>query len=361
RILWAHPEIRSLVLASVSRQGEAITGVYPNFWEAAKTGNRKFGSGILETPETLIRRSDIVFGALPPGAGEDYAKAALDRGVSYIDLSADFRFDEDQELYAAWYGKSWRYPELRRRSVYGLPELNRRRIRELAAAGPVVVGNPGCYPTAVSLACYPLLDPAGPLRQAGPALAPGAVIIADAVSGVTGAGRELGRPYHFPECSGSVSAYKVGTHRHTPEISRTLMKMSGAPVPLVFTPHLGPFNRGILATVYMPLKGTGASALSPPGEITEKLALIREAYGAFYKDEPFVRVLPEGIAAATGRVRQSNFCDLSVHLDGTGSVLIVESAIDNMVKGAAGQAVQNMNLVCGFRETAGLEALPSLF
>ncbi|MDR1143712.1 MAG: N-acetyl-gamma-glutamyl-phosphate reductase [Spirochaetaceae bacterium] len=369
RILWAHPEIRSLVLASVSRQGEAITGIYPNFLEAAKTGSDKFGSGILETPENLIRRSDIVFGALPAGAGEGYAKASLDRGVSYIDLSADFRFDEDEAAYAAWYGKSWRYPELRRRSVYGLPELNRRRIRELAAAGPVVAGNPGCYPTAVSLACYPLLDPAGPVRKAGPALAPGSAIIADAVSGVTGAGRELGRPYHFPECSGSVSAYKVGTHRHTPEISRTLMKMSGAPVPLVFTPHLGPFNRGILATVYMFLAGTGTaetsavSAVSPggQGETAEKLALIREAYAAFYKDEPFVRVLPEGVSAATGRVRRSNFCDLSVHLDGTGSVLIVESAIDNMVKGAAGQAVQNMNLICGFAETAGLEALPSLF
>ncbi|MDR1306889.1 MAG: N-acetyl-gamma-glutamyl-phosphate reductase [Treponema sp.] len=363
RILWAHPEIHSLVLASVSHRGEAITGIYPNFWEAAKTGSDKFGSGILETPESLIRRSDIVFGALPAGTGEAYAKASLDRGVSYIDLSADFRFDEDEAVYAAWYGKSWRYPELRRRSVYGLPELNRRRIRELAAAGPAVVGNPGCYPTAVSLACYPLLG--GPLRKT-PALAPGSVIIADAVSGVTGAGRELGRPYHFPECSGSVSAYKVGTHRHTPEISRTLMKMSGAPVPLVFTPHLGPFNRGILATVYLPLAGTGtaeASALPPggPGKITEKLALIREVYAAFYKDEPFVRVLPEGISAATGRVRRSNFCDISVHLDGTGSVLIVESAIDNMVKGAAGQAVQNMNLVCGFAETAGLEALPSLF
>jgi N-acetyl-gamma-glutamyl-phosphate reductase len=356
RLLSAHTKISKLILGSVSHHGESITAMYPNFMEAGGTG-RKFEKGILEKPEELITHADIVFGALPAGTGEGYAKACLDRGISYIDLAADFRFDDDEATYTAWYGKSWQYPELRKHSVYGLPELNRKRIQELAASGPVVIGNPGCYPTAVSLAAYPVL--AGGTTQP---LAPGAAIIADAVSGVTGAGREPARAYHFPECADAVSAYKVGAHRHTPEMSRNFSKMAGKNVPLVFTPHLGSFNRGILATVYLPLEAPVSIAPRPQTkEITGKVTALREQYASFYKDEPFVRVLPENITAATNRVRQSNFCDLSIHLDQSGTVLIVESAIDNMVKGAAGQAIQNMNIICGFEESAGLEALPALF
>jgi N-acetyl-gamma-glutamyl-phosphate reductase len=357
RLLQAHPEVTGLVLASVSHEGEDITSVYPNFIGA------QFAETTLIAPDELIPKADIVFGALPAGAGEAYAKTCIERGISYIDLSADFRFDDDEESYRSWYEKSWQYPELRRLCVYGLPELNRNRIKELAASGSVVIGNPGCYPTAVSLACYPAL--AGSFIKNG-------TIIADAVSGVTGAGREPGRSYHFPECSDSVSAYKVGSHRHTPEISRTLAHMAGHSVPLVFTPHLGPFNRGILATVYLPLEDTGSTARpkntrkttrcpARTKEVSEKETIIRELYSVFYKDEYFVRVLPENTYAATNRVRQSNYCDISVHLDHCGSVLIVESAIDNMVKGAAGQAVQNMNIICGFDETSGLTSLPALF
>jgi N-acetyl-gamma-glutamyl-phosphate reductase len=374
RLLQVHPEISGLVLASVSHEGEDIASLYPNFLGAqfAKTG------GKLIAPEKLIAKADIVFGALPAGAGEAYAKACIERGISYIDLSADFRFDDDEESYRAWYGKSWQYPELRQFSVYGLPELNRSRIRELAASGPVIIGNPGCYPTAVSLACYPALAELGRDGGSGkncessessgsdksPLQLKAGTIIADAISGVTGAGRDPGRSYHFPECSDSVSPYKVGCHRHTPEICRTITKMAGHSGPLVFTPHLGPFNRGILATVYFPLEAPPEPPLPCPARTkaaSEKEAAIREHYASFYKDEPFVRILPEGITAATNRVRQSNYCDISVHLDHSGSVLIVESAIDNMVKGAAGQAVQNMNIICGFNETAGLGALPALF
>ncbi|MDR0587055.1 MAG: N-acetyl-gamma-glutamyl-phosphate reductase, partial [Treponema sp.] len=207
RLLSGHPEISRLYLASSSRQGQKLEDVYPNFLiktvgDAAGSG--KF-NGTLEAPEKVIAVSDIVFGALPPGTGEGYAKACLDRGVSYIDLSADFRFGDDEETYRAWYGKDWLYPELRRRSVYGLPELYRETVKTLAASGPVIVGNPGCYPTAVTLAAYPAL------AGKGPKPAPGAVVIADAISGVTGAGREPGRAYHFPECSDSVSPYKVGS------------------------------------------------------------------------------------------------------------------------------------------------------
>ena len=364
RLLLAHRNITGLVLASVSRPGESITSLYPNFLNSGKAESNlalaKFGKdgATLTTPEACIAASDIVFGALPAGAGEGYAKLCLERKISYIDLSADFRFGDDEESYSAWYGKPWQHPELHQHSVYGLPELNRERIKERAAAGPCIIGNPGCYPTAVSLACYPALCKNGGntciQRGAGP-------VIADAISGVSGTGREPGRNNHFSECSDSVSAYKVGAHRHTPEIAMTAAQMAGHFVHLVFTPHLGPLNRGILATVYIPLATGTLSARPQSKETAEKEAAIRDFYLSFYKDEPFVRVLPENIYASTNRVRQSNYCDLSVHLDHTGTALIVESAIDNMVKGAAGQAVQNMNIVCGFNETEGLTALPALF
>ncbi|GHU81605.1 N-acetyl-gamma-glutamyl-phosphate reductase [Spirochaetia bacterium] len=359
RLLAGHPQVGGLVLGSVSHGGERIEEIYPNFWGTI--------GGSLEKPEDLIAASDIVFGALPSGAGEPYAKACMDRGISYIDLSADFRFDDDEETYSAWYGKPYTYPELRRRSVYGLPELNREKIRALAASGPVIIGNPGCYPTASSLALFPAL--AGGMADLG-------TIIVDAVSGVTGAGRELGRAYHYPECSDSVSPYKVGAHRHSPEISRNAAAMAGRAegsgsfrgINLIFTPHLGPLNRGILSTCYVPLADSWrpahrpTPAPRPPAQaIEEKIREIREQYAAFYRAEPFVRVLPPGITAATGRVRQSNFCDISVHLDPSGTTLILASAIDNMVKGAAGQAVQNMNIILGFDETAGLGAIPALF
>ncbi|MDR1506260.1 MAG: N-acetyl-gamma-glutamyl-phosphate reductase [Treponema sp.] len=363
RLLSGHPEIGRIFLASTSCRGQRMEDIYPNFF---KLFDSRPASGVLEDPETVIAVSDIVFGALPSGAGEAYAAACLERGVSYIDLSADFRFGGDEETYRAWYGGEWLYPDLRRRSVYGLPELYRETTKALAAAGPAVIGNPGCYPTAVILAAYPAL------AGKGPHIAAGAAVIADAVSGVTGAGREPGRAWHFPECSDSVSPYKVGGHRHTPEISRNLSVIAGRPVPLVFTPHLGPYNRGILATVYLELAegavgtetsaGREASAVRPKSaEIVEREEVIRRQYAGFYRDERFVRVLPAGICAATNRVRQSNYCDISVHLDQGGRILIVVSAIDNMVKGAAGQAVQNMNIIAGFDETLGLQALPALF
>ncbi|MDR0377363.1 MAG: N-acetyl-gamma-glutamyl-phosphate reductase [Spirochaetaceae bacterium] len=350
RILAGHPEIEGLVLGSVSYEGGRIETMYLNFQGKI--------SGLLEKPETVVAASGVVFAALPHGVGEPYAKACMEKGIPFIDLSADFRFDDDEETFTAWYAKPYLYPELRKRSVYGLPELNRDAVKALAAKGPVIIGNPGCYPTGASLGIYPALVKG--LAGDGP-------VIVDAASGVTGGGREPGRAYHFPECSDSVSPYKVGAHRHTPEISRVLGKMAGKPVPLIFTPHLAPMNRGILSTIYIPLDrahrlSAASGAPRPPSpELEGKLREIRDRYAAFYKDEPFVRVLPAGAAAATGRVRRSNFCDISLHLDTSGTTLIVVTAIDNMIKGAAGQAVQNMNILLGYSETAGLEAIPALF
>ncbi|GHV91901.1 N-acetyl-gamma-glutamyl-phosphate reductase [Spirochaetia bacterium] len=375
RILSGHPHIDTLSLASVSYEGDRIEKVYPNFLGRI--------SAVLEKPEAVIAASDVVFAALPNGVGEPYAKAAVEKGIPFIDLSADFRFDDDEAAYTAWYGKPYVHPELRKLSVYGLPELNRKRIQELAAlasvagvaaqagnsAGkpaPVIIGNPGCYPTATSLGAFPAL-----VRGiAGPG-----TIIADAASGVTGGGREPQPSFHFPECSDSVAPYKVGAHRHTPEISRNLAFMAaqsdGGKVSapgLIFTPHLAPMNRGILSTIYIPLAesrrpgGISPGVPRPPSkEIAARTDEIRRVYTDFYKGEPFVRVLPAGVIAATNRVRQSNFCDISVHLETLGTTLIIVSAIDNMVKGAAGQAVQNMNIIFGYDETAGLNTVPALF
>jgi len=358
RLLSGHPEVEKLVLSSVSFEGQRIEDVYPNFLGRI--------SNPLLKAEDVIASSGVVFAALPHGIGEPYAAACMERKIHYIDLSADFRFDDDETVYSAWYGKTYQYPELHKTSVYGLPELNRQKIRELAGAGPVIIGNPGCYPTGASLAAFPALAK-GLFSADRP-------IIADSVSGVSGGGREPSRSFHYSECADSVAPYKVASHRHSPEIARNFTAMaaaggnfaaSPASPQVIFTPHLAPMNRGILSTVYIPLSSewrvTGDAVMPPSKEIEAKAGEIREFYAAFYKDEPFVRVLPAGLTAATNRVRQSNYCDISVHLDLNGSTLIVASAIDNMVKGAAGQAVQNMNILFGFDEKAGLEAIPSLF
>jgi N-acetyl-gamma-glutamyl-phosphate reductase len=357
RLLSGHKKVTGLSLGSVSLEGGRIEEVYPNF-----LGRISFP---LVKPDEVVAASDVVFAALPNGVGEAYAKACLEKGVSFIDFSADFRFGDDEDTFKAWYGSGFVHPELRKRSVYGLPELNRERLKLLAASGPVIIANPGCYPTGASLGVFPSL---------AKGLSSGGTIIVDSATGITGGGREPQRSFHFPECSDSVSSYKVGAHRHTPEISRNMREMAerhgGTAPQLIFTPHLAPMNRGILSTIYIPLKGEWQAAPAsaardaprpPSKEIAAKTAEIRELYAAFYRDESFVRVLPSALMPSTGRVRQSNFCDISVNMDQGGSTLIVITAIDNMVKGAAGQAVQNMNVLFGFDETEGLHSVPALF
>jgi N-acetyl-gamma-glutamyl-phosphate reductase len=355
RLLAGHKKVSALALGSVSLEGGRIDEVYPNFFGKI--------SGSLVKPEEVVKESDVVFAALPHGVGESFAKACIEKKAHFIDLSADFRFDEDEETFAAWYGKGYVYPELRKYSVYGLPELNRVQIKALAAAGPVIIGNPGCYPTGASLGMLPAL---------AMGLAADGTIIVDSASGISGGGREPQKSFHFPECSDSVSPYKVGAHRHIPEISRNMQKIAaifGGPAPkLIFTPHLAPMNRGILSTIYIPLKKDwqqaeqpSQAARPPSKEVEEKTEEVRGLYDEYYKEEPFVRVLPRGVMASTGHVRQSNFCDISINMDQEGSTLIVITAIDNMVKGAAGQAVQNMNIIMGFDETEGLGTVPALF
>jgi N-acetyl-gamma-glutamyl-phosphate reductase len=353
RILSQHPNIDGLFASSLSFEGQKIEDIYPNFLGRVSLSLLK--------PEDVISSCDVVFSALPHGLGEPYAASCVERNIHFIDFSADFRFDDDEAVYSAWYGKKYQYPELHKNSVYGLCELNRKRIREGAAAGPVIIGNPGCYPTGISLGAFPalalgLMDTRRPL-------------IVNAITGITGGGREPQRSFHYPECADSVSAYKVAAHRHSPEIARNMAAMAArgnyAAPAVIFTPHLSPMNRGIVSTIYIPLDSRwrveGNAVMPPSAELDKKAAEIRELYANFYHDEPFIRILPPALTAAANRVRQSNYCDISVHLDLSGSTLIITNAIDNMVKGAAGQAVQNMNIIFGFNETSGLQAIPALF
>lgn len=344
RLLSTHSAVDRVVLSSTSFEGSFIEEHYPNLLGRV--------SAALLSAEEVASSADVVFSALPHGVGEGFAAACDARGALFVDLSADFRFGEDEATFAAWYGKGYAHPELHAKAVYGLPELNRASI-----AGAKLIANPGCYPTAASLSLYPALK----LGLVG-----GGTVIVDAASGVTGAGRSPTQATHYPDCSDALAPYKVGGHRHVPEIARNLELMAGRPVPLVFTPHLAPMNRGILSTAYAPLAtpapGGAVGAPRPATGAVEELARsIRDSYAAFYKDEPFVRVLPFGAAATTRNVRQSNYCDLSIHLDQSGSTLIAVAAIDNMVKGAAGQAVQNMNIALGLPEASGVDALPAAF
>ncbi len=339
RLLLGHPDVEELVLSSASAGGEAMSSVYPNLLGADRAA--------LVGKAEAIGRADVVFAALPAGYAEDIAAACSEKGALLIDMSADFRFGTDEGTYSKWYGKAFARPELHAASVYGLPELNRARIAALGGAGgsgpkpgPRIIGNPGCFPTAATLGLFPALR-LGLAEREG--------IIIDAKSGVTGAGREPTRSTHFPECADSVSPYKIGEHRHTPEIESVLTAMAEAQVHAVFTPHLAPMNRGIVATIYFRL----ARAIS----VDE----LREAYSSFYAAEPFVRVLPPGFVATNRNVRFSNYCDVSVHVAHDGATAVIVSAIDNMVKGAAGQAIQNMNLAIGLDEKAGIAMLPPAF
>ncbi len=289
---------------------------------------------VCEPEDAVVEKSDVVFAALPSGLSQKLAKKCRDAGKSFIDMGADFRLKREAD-YHAWYGDTFQYPELHEEAVYGLPELFREQIK-----GKKLVANPGCYTTAVPLALVPALE-AGLVCPEG--------IIADCASGVTGSGRKPTQNTHFPELNESMTAYKVACHRHTPEMEQTFRLILGREVTVTFVPHLLPVNRGILATCYAKLL---------PGATETKL---REAYEAKYGKEFFIRLLPEGRAADIKNVRLSNFCDISLHLDARAGMLIAVSAIDNMVKGAAGQAIQNMNLMFGLDEKTGLTAMPPAF
>lgn len=331
RLLLAHPEVSKINLSSVSFEGQNIVDIYPNLRGLLRGKT----DGLLGDADAVVESSDVVFTALPHGIAEKYAAACIKAGKKLVDLSADFRFDDDEATFKAWYGKSYEYPAVHAESVYGLPELNRERIKKAR-----VIGNPGCYVTAATLSLLPMLKEG---------LVKTDLIIVDAKSGITGTGRNPTATNNFSESGESFAPYNVGKHRHQPEIARNMTCAAGKPVNVVFTPHLLPMSRGIIATVYAPLV--------KPMTAEEVHAL----YASHYAKEPFVRVLPLGSTATTRNVRGSNYCDVSVHVVNGGTLLEMVSALDNMVKGAAGQAVQNMNLLFDFAETAGIDQAPAAF
>jgi len=325
RILHSHPEVAVTCVTSEQSAGRPVSDVFPTL-----RGRIDIPLENLE-PAGIAGKVDIVFTALPHKAAMVVVPTFLKMGKQVVDLSADYRL-RDPEVYGRWYDKHLN-PELLPDAVYGLPELRRAAIREAS-----LVANPGCYPTSVILGLAPLLK--------GKVVDPESIVV-DAKSGVSGAGRAARVDSLYCEVNEGFRAYGVGgTHRHIPEIEQELSILAGVELAVSFTPHLVPMDRGILSTIYAnPLRKVSASDL---------LAL----YGAFYDGEPFVRVLPEGIFPSTGHVRGSNFCDIGVAVDERTGRVIVVSAIDNLVKGAAGQAVQNMNLMCGLPETLGLDFLP---
>ena len=326
RIILGHPQAELAAVSSVSFEGMALSEVYPAY--------RQLCDMVCGTQKQVLEKSDVVFAALPHGLSQQLAAECMAAGKVFIDMGADFRLESEEE-YQAWYGGTFADKALHEQAVYGLPELFREKIK-----GKKLIANPGCYTTAVPLALVPALE-AGLIEREG--------IIADCKSGVTGAGRKPTQSNHYPELNEGFTAYKVANHRHTPEIEQTLSKMTGRDVKLTFVPHLLPINRGILATCYARLR---------PGVTGEAL---RKVYESRYQNEYFIRLLPEGQAANVKNVRYTNLCDVSLFTDPRTGTFVAISAIDNMVKGAAGQAVQNMNLAFGMDETAGLKLVPPAF
>ena len=326
RLLLLHPNVELSAVGSVSFEGKPVSDIYPSL--------RGICDMVCVSSEKVIAAGDIIFAAVPHGLSQDIAAACVNQGKKIVDLGADFRLDNPED-YSKWYGCEIKHKHLHTASVYGLCELFREDI-----AGADIIGNPGCYPTSIALGLAPALR-AGMVSESG--------IIIDSKSGVTGAGRGLTQGTHFPECNEAFSAYKVATHRHIPEIEQTLSKAAGCDVSVTFVPHLLPVNRGILSTIYARMK---------PG-VT--LAEIRGQYEKMYCGERFVRLLPEGSAVDIRSVRCSNYCDIQLYEDDRTGTLIVTSVIDNMVKGAAGQAVQNMNIMYGLNEDAGLDMIPTAF
>ena len=318
RLLVLHPEIELQCVTSRSEAGRKIADLFPNLREHT-------GIEFTEPDARSLAACDVVFFATPNGTAMTMVPALLEQGARVIDLAADFRLKDEAE-WERWYGMKHACAEVLANAVYGLPELNREGIRQAK-----IVANPGCYPTAVSLGFLPLIEDG---------LIDDQHLIADAKSGVSGAGRGASVATLLCEASESFKPYAVDGHRHLPEIRQTLGAIAGHAVGLTFVPHLLPMIRGIEASLYAVLKNRDVD--------------LHALYTEHYRDEPFVDVLPAGTMPETRTVRGVNMCRLSVFRPQGGDTVVVSAVIDNLVKGAAGQAVQNMNIMFGLPETAGL-------
>lgn len=322
RLLYGHQEVELSVLSSRSSVGEDIADIYPSLRHCVAHSVEE------QDLDKIVSNSDVIFICLPHGHAVEVAAKAYASGTKVIDLGADFRL-KDAAVYREWYGVEHGAPELLEKAVYGLPEIFHK---EIAPAG--IIANPGCYPTSIILGLAPLLQE-GLINPRS--------IIADSKSGVSGAGKTPSATSHFVACNENINPYGVSGHRHRPEIEQELGSLAGEQFRITFTPHLMPITRGILSTIYADLK-TDCSE-----------AQIRRLYEDYYGNAYFVRILPGGKWPHTKWVYGSNFCDINFAVDQEAGRITVISAIDNIVKGASGQAVQNMNLMFGLDEKMGLQ------
>lgn len=332
RLLLNHPHVELTAVTSRQNAGQTVAQIFPKFASHPKSKLLRFTE---PNAELLSKQAEIVFLALPHGVAAEFAVPLMQAGCIVIDLSADFRL-KSPDVYREFYAHDHPAPELLKKSVYGLPEVYRKQIKDA-----LLIASPGCYPTSILLPTLPLLRS----KLINPHS-----IIADSLSGVSGAGRKAEVDYLFCECNESVRPYGVPKHRHLSEIEEQMSLAAGEPVTIQFTPHLIPVNRGILTTLYLaPAEhfkdAAGAAALG------EK---ITACYQLAYANEPFVRVLEGKALPDTKNVVGTNVVEIAWRLDPRTGRLIVMSAEDNVVKGASGQAVQSMNILCGFPETAGL-------
>ncbi len=323
RLLLMHPQAEIAAISSVSYKGKKISEVYPAL--------AQIYDAVLEDEQSTIEKSDVVFASLPHGLSENIAWQCAKNEKIFIDLGADFRLHSEEE-YTQWYENRYQFHELHEKAIYALPELNGEEIKN-----KTIIANPGCYPTSAALALVPAIVQG---------LIDNNTIIIDSKSGVSGAGRAMTQATHFPECNEAFAPYKTATHRHTPEIEQTLSHYAKQKVYVTFVPHLLPINRGILTTAYASLTAD------------KSLEEIHGIYEDFYKDAQFVRIMPIGETSNVKYVRYSNYCNISLHKDERTGRIVIVSAIDNMVKGAAGQAIQNMNIVLGIAQQAGLDYIP---
>lgn len=331
RLVCGHPEMELVRATSGKEAGTRLDVIYPGLAGACSIE--------LTAPDAddLTSVCDLVFLAVPHTGALALAPQLVGAGVAVVDLSADYRLS-DPAVYEAWYAPHTS-KELLAQAVYCIPELNRADLQVLARADsrtPRLVANPGCYPTASTLAAAPVLA-AGLLRE-------GATVVVDAISGVSGAGKGCTARTHYCMADENLEAYGVGRHRHQPEIAQNFARLASCDVPVIFTPHLAPLKRGLLSTVYLPLvDGVGLEEL-------------RGLYEVSYGGERFVHLVPQGTQPRTGNVAGSNRAQVAVVLDERTNTAIATCAIDNLMKGAAGQAVQNANIVCGLDEAMGLDA-----
>lgn len=324
RMLRLHPKVEITAVTSEKSAGKRVTDLFPHL-----VGYEHLVYQTLDRAE-LVSKADLFFLALPHAASQEAVDFFFRKGKKVIDLSADYRLDSP-DIYEAWYKTPHHYPETLKRAVYGLPELYRKQVKKAR-----LIANPGCYPTSAILALAPalkkgLIDPER--------------LVVDSKSGTTGAGRKADLAISFCEVNEGFKAYGIAAHRHTPEIEQEVSKLAGFDVALNFTPHLVPMDRGILTTAYGRLK------------VQVDTETVQKIYRKSYAEEPFVHVLENGVLPNTKYVRGSNHCMIGIKVNSRTNTLIMVAAIDNLVKGASGQAIQNMNIMLGLEETMGIAHL----